>query len=206
MLVKLFSQFLTKVVSRRNGVAVIYVYRKSTHTDRYLDFSSHHEIKHKISTASTLLFRVSSLPSSHGGKTDTMETNHVRAALEANGYPSAVISNFLNEKLPSLTVPPPEELVSMVFKWAEPSDTYKGFACLPYISGLTEPLTRLLRNNEIRVVNKPFKTLEWDNLQISNVMLFIKSLSLERHRRSRKMLPNPNKGTSTKVEELCKGF
>ena len=42
----------------------------------------------------------------------------------------------------------------------KPSDTYKGFACLPYISGLTEPLTRLLRNNEFRVANKPLKTLQ----------------------------------------------
>ena len=48
----------------------------------------------------------------------------------------------------------------MFFKWADPYDTHKGFACLPYISGLTEPLTRLLRKNEIRVVNKPFKTLQ----------------------------------------------
>jgi len=94
-----------------------------------------------------------SLPSSHEGK--TRETNHVRAALDANGYPSAVISNILNKKQLSPTVPPPEELVSMFFKWAEPSETYQGFACLPYIGGLTEPLTRLVRNNEIRVVNKP---------------------------------------------------
>ena len=130
-----------------------YVYRKPTHTDRYLDFFSNHDIKHKISTASTLLSRASNLPSSHEGK--TREINHVRAALEANGYPPAVISTILNKKPPSPTVPPPEELVSMFFKWAEPSDTYKGFACLPYISGLTEPFTRLLRNNEIRVVNKP---------------------------------------------------
>ena len=48
----------------------------------------------------------------------------------------------------------------MFFKWVDPSDTHKGFACLPYISGLTEPLTRLLRKNEIRVVNKLFKTLQ----------------------------------------------
>ena len=48
----------------------------------------------------------------------------------------------------------------MFFKWADPSDAHKGFACLPYISGLTEPLTRLLRKNEIRVVNKPFKTVQ----------------------------------------------
>ena len=40
------------------------------------------------------------------------------------------------------------------------SITSLGFACLPYISGLTEPLTRLLRKNDIRVVSKPAKTLQ----------------------------------------------
>ena len=130
----------------------------STHTDRYLDFFSHHDIKHKISTALTLLSWASSLPNNHEGK--TREINHVRATLQANGYSLAVISIILNKKPPSPTVFPPEELVSMFFKWAKPSDTYKGFACLPYISGLTEPLTRLLRNNEIHVVNKPLKTLQ----------------------------------------------
>ena len=111
-----------------------------TSAQYYLDFSSHHAKEHKISTASTLLFRASNLPSSFEGK--TCETNHVRTALEANGYPPAVISNILNKKPPPSSVPPPEELVSMFFKWADPSNTYQGFACLPYISSLTEPLTR----------------------------------------------------------------
>ena len=93
-----------------------------------------------------------------------MEYYQVRVALEANGYPLAVISAICNKKPPSPTVPPPEELVSMFFKWAEPSDTHKGFAYLPYISGITEPLTRLLRNDEIRVVNKPLKTLQQEFL------------------------------------------
>ena len=35
-----------------------------------------------------------------------------------------------------------------------------GNICPRYHSGLTEPLTRLHRNIEIRVVNKPFKTLQ----------------------------------------------
>ena len=48
----------------------------------------------------------------------------------------------------------------MFFKWADPSDTSLGFACLPYIRGLSEPLTRLLRKNDIRVVSKPAKTLQ----------------------------------------------
>ena len=150
--------FLDTLVTRRNGVAVIDIFRKPTHTDCYLDFSSHHAKEHKISMASTLLFWASNLPSSLEGKTH--ETNHGRAVLEANGYPSAVISNFLNKKPPPSTVPPPEELVSMFFKWADPCSMYQGFACLPYISGLTEPLTRLLRKNDIRVVNKAVKTLQ----------------------------------------------
>ena len=117
-----------------------------------------HRQSYKVWISWLLLFRASNLPSSHEGK--TRKTNYVRAALEANGYPSSVISTILNKKPPPPTVPPPEELVSMFFKWVEPSDTYQGCACLPYISGLTEPLTRLLRNHEIRVANKPFKTLQ----------------------------------------------
>ena len=42
--------FLDTLVSRKNGFIVIYVFRKPTHTDRYLNFNSHHEKKHKIST------------------------------------------------------------------------------------------------------------------------------------------------------------
>ena len=149
--------FLDTLVSRKNGVAVIDVYRKPTHTDRYLDFSSHHETKHKVSAASTLLFRAANLPSTCEGK--ARETSHVTEALTANGYPSTVISNILKKKS-APTTPPPEELVSMFFKWADPSDTSMGFACLPYIRGLSEPLTRLLRKNDIRVVSKPAKTLQ----------------------------------------------
>ena len=86
---------------------------------------------------------------------------------------------ILNKKPPPSTVPPPEELVSMFFKWADPSNMYQGFACLPYISGLTEPLTRLLRKNDIRVVNKPLKTLQQEFpspkfRQPSDVMLLTK--------------------------------
>ena len=150
--------FLDTLVTRKNGVITIDVYRKPTHTDRYLDYTSHHEKKHKISTAATLLNRASNLPSTTDGK--AKEIKHVRDALKANGYPPPVISNILKKKNSTETIPSPEELVGMFFKWAEPSNTHPDFACIPYISGLTEPLSRLLRNNGIRVVTKPHKTLQ----------------------------------------------
>ena len=52
------------LVSCRNGVIVVDVYRKSPHRDRYLDFNSHHDNQHKVSTASTLLHRALNLPNS----------------------------------------------------------------------------------------------------------------------------------------------
>ena len=47
--------FLETLISRNSGTITTNVYRKSTHTDRYVDFKSHHDRKHKISTVATLL-------------------------------------------------------------------------------------------------------------------------------------------------------
>ena len=46
--------FLDTLVSRKDNTITIGVYRKATHLDRYLDFSSHHDKRHKICTAETL--------------------------------------------------------------------------------------------------------------------------------------------------------
>ena len=113
--------FLDTLITRKNGAVTIGVYRKSTHTDRYLDFNSHHGLKHKISTASTLLNRALNLPSTAEGV--RKELTHVSNALKSNGYPSATISNILKKKSTSEVIPSPEELVGMFFKWTEPSDS-----------------------------------------------------------------------------------
>ena len=47
----------------------------------------------------------------------------------------------------------------MFFKWVDQPHT-RGFATLPYIRGLTESLTRLLRRHDILVINKSVKTLQ----------------------------------------------
>ena len=78
--------FLDTLVSRKDNTITISVYRKATHTDRYLDFSSHHDKRHKISTAETLLHRAIKLPSTSQGK--NAEINHVTDALRVNNYPS----------------------------------------------------------------------------------------------------------------------
>ena len=123
-----------------------------------MDFYSHHDKKHKISTASTPLNRASNLLSTSAGK--SKELIYVTNALESNGYPQSFISNIQKKKTPPETTPSREELVGMFFRWADPPNSYRSFAVLPYIKGLTEPLTRLLRNNGIRTTSRPLKTLQ----------------------------------------------
>ena len=48
----------------------------------------------------------------------------------------------------------------MFFKMVEPTERRKSFASLPYIKGVTEPLTRVLKKHDVTVVNKPFTTLQ----------------------------------------------
>ena len=48
----------------------------------------------------------------------------------------------------------------MFFNCVDPPIPYRGFAVLPYIKGLTEPLSRLLRNNGIQTTSRALKTLQ----------------------------------------------
>ncbi|XP_078367676.1 uncharacterized protein LOC144651609 [Oculina patagonica] len=149
--------FLDTLISRDNNKLNIDVYRKPTHTDRYLDFNSHHDREHKISTAATLLHRALKLPNSESGKAH--EIDRISIALQSNGYPPKVTADIIRKKSSNPPTPSPEELVGMFFSWADPMNS-QSFAVLPYIKGITEPLTRILKSHDIRVTNKPIKTLQ----------------------------------------------
>ena len=105
--------FLDTFISRNNGSISINIYRKPTHTDRHIDFNSHHDKKHKVSTAATLLHRALNLPNTSEGR--NREIEKVYSALQSNGYPSKFIYDVQTKKTQSSTVPSPEELVGMFF-------------------------------------------------------------------------------------------
>ena len=86
--------FLDTVITRENGKLNIDVYRKPTHTDRYLDYNSHHQHKHKVSTARTLI-RALTLPNTEERRDD--ELKYVKNALRANNYPLRTINNIITQ-------------------------------------------------------------------------------------------------------------
>ena len=67
------------------------VYRKPTHTDKYLAFDSHHPICHKKSVGKTLLRRADCLPSSLDSKAE--ERKYVSNVLKANGCIKTFLCN-----------------------------------------------------------------------------------------------------------------
>ena len=79
----------------------------------------------------------------------------------SNGYPRRLIQDAIKKSENSTMVTPePEESVGMFFKMVEPHEKTISYAVLPYVKGLTENITWTLRTRDIRVANKPLKTLQ----------------------------------------------
>lgn len=117
-------QFLDLLLrGEEDGSISTSVYRKSTNTDRYLDFSSHHP---QAAVVLTLMYRAKILPSSVFAHTD--EEVQVTAALQSSGYPLRFIQN---SSTPTERVPIADE-------------THTSSITLPYIKGVSEAIHRIL--------------------------------------------------------------
>ena len=116
------------------------VYRKPTHTDRYLDSSSHHPFSHKRAVVCTLSSRVSTHSSSQHDQ--IKEISRVTSALRLNGYPRLFIQSSQSPR----TVPPSS------------TPEYRACAVITYVRGVSECINRIVTLLQIRVCYKPFQT------------------------------------------------
>ncbi|XP_077524296.1 uncharacterized protein LOC144135525 [Amblyomma americanum] len=81
--------FLDFLVTRHDRGLRFSVYRKPTHTGRYLHFNSNQPTPHKASVITSLLKRADTICSSHEEKRN--EKNRVVSDLQKNGYPTSFI-------------------------------------------------------------------------------------------------------------------
>jgi len=75
----------TLLVRREDGSVKLLVYRKKSHTDQNLNFSSHHPLNHKLSVIRTQLERCYSIVTEEDDRKKVEE--HVAKALNKSGYP-----------------------------------------------------------------------------------------------------------------------
>ena len=75
----------TLIVRKADNTVKLLVYRKKTHTDRYLHFSSHHPLQHKLGVIRTLLDRCNDIVTETDDR--QKEEQHIVEALSKCGYP-----------------------------------------------------------------------------------------------------------------------
>ncbi|XP_021960182.1 uncharacterized protein LOC110856047 [Folsomia candida] len=109
------------------------VYRKSTHTNRYLHFSSYHHISHKISVADALLYRAFKICDVQSIEE---EPNHITKMLRNNGYPASLIQKRQTKMK--------EKLLNFQQNLNQLNDPPSRFV-LPYLGPVTSRLTDFLR-------------------------------------------------------------
>ena len=124
-----------------DGSLATCVYRKPTHTDRYLQYSSDHPVNQKVSVARTLFSRANSITSNNEKKIE--EFHQITKTLKNNGFPSNKCS--FKKYLKNHNFRKTEKL--------------KRFTSIPYVQGVSEPISRILTQVGIGVALKPHHTL-----------------------------------------------
>ena len=124
-----------------DGTISTSVYRKPTHTDRYLDFSSHHPLTHKMSVIKTFFSRAHSLSSSATDKQE--EHKKISKALDSNNYPGKFVDRVYR-RVPRAPATDQQINNSIV---------------IPYVRGLSEAIQRVFSAVKVRVLFHPHSTL-----------------------------------------------
>ena len=87
--------FIDTLLKQNNGEISVWVYRKPTHTDQYLHYSSHHQTSCKESVASSL-FNIAYCIITN--KDDLHKENaRIKQVLKENGYQESIISKIFKK-------------------------------------------------------------------------------------------------------------
>ena len=85
--------FLDVSVKKNAGTFTTKVYRKPTHTDLYIHYSSHHHLSVKSGTVRCLGRRAGTICVDETSREE--ELAHLRDTFWGNGYPKGIITNNL---------------------------------------------------------------------------------------------------------------
>ena len=121
------------------------VYRKPTHTDQYLQYSSHHQTSCKESVVSSLFNRAYSIITN---KDDLHKENaRIKQVLKKNGYQKRIISKIFKRITNNHSLPQSQQL-SQVTDIQE--EEIRMSINLPYVESTSKKLRHILRSHKTR--------------------------------------------------------
>ena len=141
--------FMDALVCRQpNGTLNFKVFRKPTHTGKYLAFDSHHPSSNKKSVLCSLFSRANKISSNSTDQ--TAENRIITKHLQENGYPTAFIKrNFPRPKGQEPTTTDDTE-----------QRTKPITASIPFVDGTSQAIARILSELGIKTIQRP-RTWKW---------------------------------------------
>ena len=141
--------FLDVLVEKERTSATTSIFRKETHTDRYMNYNSHHHARIKSGIIKCLKTRAETV-------CDTTrlsgELNHLKQVFWANGYPTRTINRNLKNHPNSRTSHPhrQEQIIEteeqeQTTQTEDQERTTPKFLHLPYVKGVSERIERKCR-------------------------------------------------------------
>ena len=140
----------TLIVCKPDRTVKLLVYRKKTHTDQYLYFTSHHPLQHKLGVIRTLFDRCVDIVSEEEDR--RKEEQHVVEALKQCGYPEWSFRRVRKQFSTKLE----RKREKNQRKEGERS---RGQVILPYVKGVTEGVSRIFNKHSVSTAVKPLQTL-----------------------------------------------
>ena len=137
--------FLDTLLKQNDGEIFALVYRKLTHTDQYLHYSSHHQTSCKESVVSSLFNRAYSIITS---KDDLHKENaRIKQVLKENGYQESIINKIFRRITNNNSLPQSQQLTPARDIQDE---EIRVSINLRHVEGTSEKLRRILRSHKIR--------------------------------------------------------
>ena len=121
------------------------VYRKPTHTDQYLNFTSNQPLQHKLGVIRTLHHRCKMICSTEEAKLNEIE--HLKKVLSYSGYTKSAWHTATHPKERSGNTTSAKTTKS------------PGHIALPYVGNVSDSIARVIRKAGVQVHLKPFNTI-----------------------------------------------
>lgn len=133
--------FLDVAVRHNSGRLQTSVYRKDTHTDRVLNFQSHHARNAKAAVVHALLNRLDTHFAKDDSEGQDLERQRVFQTLRANGYPDRFVGRIVNQR-------------SQRKKRSGETEVDERWAAIPYVQGMSEAIAMILRPLGVKVAHR----------------------------------------------------
>ncbi len=138
--------FLDVQIERKNNKFITSIFRKKTHTDKYLNYKSNHHPRILSGVVKCLTDRAKKL--CHPSEIE-QELKHLKEVFLANGYPEQTINSNIKSKRNSTTN-----------NSTKAQDETIKYLVIPYVKGISEKIEHVCRSLNIKTVFTSTPTLK----------------------------------------------